>query len=111
MGRTLRRRRDRFEEAVDFGLQAGGGVGQLPHRAQQLPGGRAGLVGAVADLGDGASDLGGAGGGALDVAGDFRGRGACCSIADEIANEISEILPMVELIILIEPTASWVAVC
>ena len=32
----------------------------------------------------------------------------CCSIAADIAVVISEILPMVELIILIEPTASWV---
>src|ERR1035437_5917485 len=35
----------------------------------------------------------------------------CSSIAADIALVISEILPMVELIILIEPTASCVAVC
>src|SRR4051812_29568437 len=35
----------------------------------------------------------------------------CCSIAAEIAVVISEILPMVDEIILIDPTASWVAVC
>ena len=32
----------------------------------------------------------------------------CCSIAADIAVVISEVLPMVEQIILIEPTAAWV---
>src|ERR1700722_368972 len=54
----LSRRRDRFQEAVDLGLQAAGRVGQLPGRRQQLVRCRAGLVGAMADFGDGAGDLG-----------------------------------------------------
>jgi hypothetical protein len=46
----------------------------------------------MADFRDGAGDLRGAVSGTLDI----------------VAVVISEILPMVELIILIEPTASWV---
>ena len=47
----------------------------------------------------------------LDIAGIFWVAAPCSSIAEDIALVISEIRPMVDEIILIEPTASWFVVC